>query len=161
MTICLLALLISLVAGIACMIMLAVNCRVHALLALLIASVVVGSGTPLPVPDVINTIKEGFGNIMKSLGFSIVRRTALGVLPEHGGSTGVMAAYIPRTVGEHQVTHVTQACILTGSPLRLPVACGAGYIVLRGLNRSPVRRTGISIVMMAASLLAYLSPFPS
>jgi GntP family gluconate:H+ symporter len=153
MTISLLQLLVSLVVGVAVIILLAAKYRVHAFFALLTASIVVGLGTQLPVPEILNAIKEGFGNIMKSLGLIIVLGTALGVLLEHTGSTRVMAAFILRKVGER---HATLAISIAGFIIGLPIFCDSGYIVLSGLNRSLARRTGISMAAMAVSLAAGL-----
>jgi len=72
--------------------------RIHAFFALILACFTVGFGAQLPAPEVITAIKEGFGNIMKSLGVIIVLGTALAVVLEHTGSTTVMANYILRKV---------------------------------------------------------------
>ena len=140
---------IWLAAGIAIIILLTAKYRVHAFFALLIACFVVGLGVQLPVADVITAIKEGFGNIMKSLGFIIVLGTTLGVLLEHTGSTKVMAAAILQKVGERRAP---LAMSITGFVVGLPIFCDSGYIVLSGLNRSLAKRTGISVVVMAGSL---------
>jgi len=153
MAISIFQLLVCLVAAVFTIVLLTARYRVHAFFALLIASLVVGLGAQLPVPDILNAMKDGFGNIMKSLGFIIVLGTALGVLLEHTGSTRVMAAYILRKVGER---HATLAVCITGFVVGLPIFCDSGYIVLSGLNRSLARRTGISMAAMAVSLAAGL-----
>ena len=153
MTISPLQLIVCLIVGVGVIILLTAKYRVHAFFALLMASFVVGLGTQLPVPDLINAIKDGFGNIMKSLGLIIVLGTALGGLLEHTGSTRVMATFLLRKVGER---HATLAISLTGFIVGLPIFCDSGYIVLSGLNRSLARRTGIPMVAMAVSLAAGL-----
>ena len=153
MGISLLQLSACLVAGVSLIVLLTARYRVHAFFALLIASFVVGFGAQLPVPDILNAMKDGFGNIMKSLGFIIVLGTALGVLLEHTGSTRVMAAFILRKVGER---HAALAVSITGFIVGLPIFCDSGYIVLSGLNKSLAQRTGISMAMMAVSLAAGL-----
>src|SRR5687768_12050891 len=92
--------IIALVAGIALIILLTTRFKVHAFFALLLASFVVGLGVQMPVLQVVTLVKDGFGNIMKSLGLIIVLGTTLGVLLEHTGSTRVMAAFILKRVGE-------------------------------------------------------------
>ena len=153
MAISLVHLSFCLVAGVSIIVLLTARYRVHAFFALLVASFVVGLGAQLPVPDIINAIKDGFGNIMKSLGFIIVLGTALGILLEHTGSTRVMAAFILRKVGER---HAAVAISVTGFIVGLPIFCDSGYIVLSGLNRSLARRTGVSMAAMAVSLAAGL-----
>lgn len=75
-----LQILLVLVAGIALIIILTTKYRVHAFFALLLACFVVGLGVQMPVTNIITTVKEGFGNIMLSLGLIIVLGTTLGGL---------------------------------------------------------------------------------
>ncbi|HRI22704.1 MAG TPA: GntP family permease [Panacibacter sp.] len=153
MNVSLLQVFIFMLAGIAVIILLTVKYSVHAFFALLIACFVTGIGVQIPVPDLINTIKDGFGNIMKSLALIIVLGTTLGVILEHTGSTNVMANYILKKTGEK---HAALAISITGFIVGLPVFCDSGFIVLSGLNKSLARSTGISVVIMSVSLAAGL-----
>lgn len=141
--------LVWLLAGIAIIVILTARYRMHAFFALMLSCFVVGLGVQLPMDDIIHAVKEGFGNIMKSLGIIIVLGTALGVILEKTGSTRVMADYILRKVGE---SRSPVAMSLTGFIVGLPIFCDSGYIVLSGLNNSLARRTGIPIAVMAVSL---------
>jgi GntP family gluconate:H+ symporter len=141
--------LIALIAGIAIIVWLTAKWRVHPFFALLIASFVVGLGVQLPVLEIVNTAKEGFGNIMKSLGFIIVLGTALGVILERNGSTGVMANYILKKIGNR---YPALAMSITGFIVGLPIFCDSGFIVLSGLNSTLARRTGTRVIIMAVSM---------
>jgi gluconate:H+ symporter, GntP family len=123
---------IFLLAGIIIIIVLTAKYHVHAFFALIIACFVTGIGVQLSLPAIITATKDGFGNVMKSLGFIIVLGTTLGALLEHTGSTKVMAAYILKKVGER---NASLAISLTGFIVGLPVFCDSGFIVLSGLNR--------------------------
>lgn len=138
-----------LAAGIAVIVILTAKFRVHAFFALLLACFVVGIGVQMPVADIITTAKQGFGNIMQSLGFIIVLGTALGVVIEHTGATRVMAEYILRKTGQR---HAPAAMSITGFITGLPIFCDSGYIVLSGLNRSLARRTRVPMPVMSVSL---------
>src|SRR5450631_2292167 len=138
-----------LLAGIAVIVILTAKYRIHAFFALLIACFVVGLGVQMPVPGIIDSVKEGFGNIMKSLGLIIVLGTTLGVILEHTGSTKVMAAFILKKVGEK---HAALAMSVTGFIVGMPIFCDSGFIVLSGLNRSLANRTGVSVIVMSVSL---------
>ena len=83
--------LLVLIAGIATIVLLTAKWKVHPFFALLIASLVVGFGVQLSLPQIISAVKEGFGGIMRSLGLIIILGTTLGVVLEKNGSTGVMA----------------------------------------------------------------------
>jgi GntP family gluconate:H+ symporter len=141
--------IIALLAGIAIIILLTTRFKIHAFFALVIASFVVGLGVQIPTLQIVTLVKEGFGNIMKSLGLIIVLGTTLGVLLEFTGSTRVMAAWILKRVGEK---HAAFAMSITGFIVGLPIFCDSGYIVLSGLNKSIARRTGLSVVIMSVSL---------
>lgn len=141
--------MIFLVTGIGIIVLLTAFFRIHAFFALLIACFVVGLGVQMPVATIINVTKQGFGNIMQSLGFIIVLGTTLGVVLEHTGSTKVMATWILKRIGEKQAP---LAMSITGFIVGLPIFCDSGYIVLSGLNKSLCRRTGISVSIMSVSL---------
>ncbi|WP_295719033.1 GntP family permease [Mucilaginibacter sp.] len=141
--------LICLIIGIAVIVVLTAKFRIHAVFALIIACLLVGLGVGLSLNNVLTAIKEGFGNILKSLGALIILGTTLGVILEHTGSTRVMANAILKIVGKKQAA---LAMSITGLIVGLPIFCDSGYIVLSGLNKSLAKSTGISIVIMAASL---------
>jgi GntP family gluconate:H+ symporter len=141
--------MIFLALGIGIIILLTAVFRIHAFFALLIACFVVGLGVQMPVANIINVTKQGFGHIMQSLGFIIVLGTTLGVVLEHTGSTRVMANWILKWIGEKKAP---LAMSITGFIVGLPIFCDSGYIVLNGLNKSLSKRTGISIIIMSTSL---------
>lgn len=141
--------LIALLAAITIIVWLTARLRVHPFFALLLASFVVGLGVQLPVIDIVNTMKDGFGNIMRSLGFIIVLGTALGVILERNGSTSVMANYILKKIGKR---YPALAMSITGFIVGLPIFCDSGFIVLSGLNITLAKRTGIPVIIMAVSM---------
>ncbi|WP_343305989.1 GntP family permease [Chitinophaga niabensis] len=145
--------LLSLAAGIGLIVLLTVKFRVHAFFALFLACFVVGLGVQLSVAEIVTAMKEGFGHILKNLGFVIMLGTMLGVILEHTGSTRVMAAFILKLVGEK---NAAAAMGITGFIVGLPIFCDSGYIVLSGLNKSVARRSGISILVMSVSLASGL-----
>lgn len=149
MDILLLRVLLCLFAGIAIIVILTAKYRVHAFFALIVACFLVGLGVGMPLYTVLTSIKDGFGNILKSLGLIIVLGTTLGAILEYTGSTHVMAEAILNKVGKKRSD---LAMSLTGLIVGLPIFCDSGYIVLSGLSNSIARRTGISIVIMSVSL---------
>ncbi|MEP7377353.1 MAG: GntP family permease [Chitinophagaceae bacterium] len=145
--------IISMLAGITVIILLTTRFGLPAFFAILIACFVTGLGVEMPLPGIISVSKTGFGNIMQSLGFIIVLGTLLGLLLEHTGCTKVMADYILKKTGEK---NASLAISLTGFIVGLPVFCDSGFIVLSGLNKSMIKRTGISPVTMSVSLASGL-----
>jgi len=138
-----------LVAGIALIVILSTRYKVPAFFSLFLACMLVGLGAGMPVSDVLGTVKDGFGNILKNLGLIIVLGTTLGLLLEYTGSTTVMANFLLKRMGKR---FAPLAMSITGFIVGLPIFCDSGYIVLSGLNRSMAKRTGISIATMSVSL---------
>jgi GntP family gluconate:H+ symporter len=142
-------LLALLIVGVALIVLLTARYKVPAFFALLLACLLVGLGTGLPLSGVLNIIKDGFGNILKSLGLIIVLGTALGLLLEYTGSTAVLASALLKKLGNRRAPW---AMSITGFIAGLPIFCDSGFIVLSGLNRSIAKRTGIPVAVMASSL---------
>jgi len=142
-------LLICLIIGVAIIVLLTTRFKVPAFFALILSALVVGLGVGMPLGDVIGTLKDGFGNIMKSLGLIIVLGTTLGVILEYTGATAVMARFILRQTGEKRSAW---AMSITGFIVGLPIFCDSGFIVLSGLNKNLAKRSGIPIAIMSSSL---------
>lgn len=141
--------LIALSIGVLAIILLTTRYAVHPFFALLAACFIVGMGIGLPAAEVLTISKDGFGNILKNLGFIIVLGTTLGVILEHTGGTQVMASYLIKKVGYKQAPF---AMSLTGFIVGLPIFCDSGFIVLSGLNHAFARRAGIPMAVMAVSM---------
>ena len=146
-------LLFALLAGIAFLVLLTTKYHVHPFFALVIACFIVGLGTGFTVTEVLTLVKEGFGNVMKSLGLLIILGTTLGVILEFSGSTVVMANYILKKIPP-RFSALSMAII--GFIVGLPIFCDSGYIVLSGLVKPLSRRTNTSLTTMAVSLAAGL-----
>ncbi|MDR3693738.1 hypothetical protein [Mucilaginibacter sp.] len=86
MTASFLYLFICLIAGIALIVLLTTKYKVPPFFALILSAVLVGLSVQMPIGLMINTIKAGFGNILKLLGLVIVLGTTLGVMLEYTGS---------------------------------------------------------------------------
>jgi len=130
-------------------VVLTVRYKLNAFFALIAACFMVGFGTFMPVSVIMDTIKAGFGNILKSLGLLIITGTTLGIFLEKSGSAGVMADFILKKTGKERSP---LALSLTGFVVGLPVFCDSGYIVLSGLAKSLARQTQIRMILLAGSL---------
>ena len=145
--------IISLLAGIIFIILLTVKFKVHPFFALLIACFITGLGVQLPFAEILSLIKNGFGDVMSKLAIIIVLGTTIGVLLEKNGSTNVMAASILKLVSQKRSS---LALSVTGFIVGLPIFCDSGYIVLSGINRSLIKRTGMAVATMSISLASGL-----
>lgn len=141
--------ILALLLGIGSIVVFTAKWKMHPFYALLMASLLVGVGVQMPFPDILSLAKEGFGNIMKSLGLLIVMGTALGVVLEKNGSTIAMANYILSRTGTKLPA---LAMSITGFIVGLPIFCDSGFIVLSGLNVSLAKKTGTRVIVMAVSM---------
>jgi len=145
--------IISLLAGIIFIILVTVKFKVHPFFALIIACFITGLGVQLPFAEILILIKNGFGDVMSKLAIIIVLGTTIGVLLEKNGSTNVMAASILKLVSQKRSS---LALSVTGFIVGLPIFCDSGYIVLSGINRSLIKRTGVAVATMSISLASGL-----
>src|SRR5450432_1982094 len=140
--------------GILSIVLLTVWLRVHAFFALLFAAFLVGLAMGIPFTDLLSTIKDGFGNILKSLGLIIVLGTSLGVILGSNGSITTMSSFILRKLGKKN--YIALALNITGFIVGMPVFCDSGFIVLSGLNRSLAGRSGSPLTITSVSLASGL-----
>ena len=153
MNVSFLQVIVSLLAGIIFIILLTVKFKVHPFFALIIACFITGLGVQLPFAEILSLIKNGFGDVMSKLAIIIVLGTTIGVLLEKNGSTNVMAASILKLVSQKRSS---LALSVTGFIVGLPIFCDSGYIVLSGINRSLIKRTGMAVATMSISLASGL-----
>jgi len=146
-------LLLCLLAGIVFIVVLTARFRVPAFFALIAASFLVGLCVQMHVADILNNIKEGFGNIMKSLGLIIVMGTTLGTVLEHNGSISVMSAFIIRRMGQK---YISLSMNIIGFIVGMPVFCDSGYIILSNLIKTISRQAAISPLITSISLASGL-----
>ena len=153
MNVSFLQVIVSLLAGIIFIILFTVRFRVHPFFALVIACFITGLGVQLSFAEILLFVKNGFGDVMSKLAIVIVLGTTIGVLLEKNGSTNVMAASILKLVGQKKSS---LALSVTGFIVGLPIFCDSGYIVLNGINRSLIIRTGVAAATMSISLASGL-----
>jgi gluconate:H+ symporter, GntP family len=144
---------LSLLAGIAVIMWLTIQYKLHPFFALLIACFVTGLSVQLSVEEILKLIKNGLGDILSKLSLIIVLGTTIGILLEKNGSTKVMANFILKLTGKKRSAF---ALSITGFITGLPIFCDSGYIVLNGINKSLTQQTGYKVAQMSVSLAAGL-----
>ncbi len=141
--------LFALLLGILIIIILSTRYKMHPFFSLSIACIITGLLGGLSFTEILLTMKEGFGKIMSSLAFIIVIGTALGMTLQASGATFVMSETILKFVGARRSVLATS---VTGFVVGVPIFCDSGYIVLNGLNKSMIKRTGIAAIIMSTAL---------
>ena len=127
--------------------------KVHPFLTLLIASLGMGVLSGLDVNFVVQTVSEGFGNTLKSIGIIIACGSIIGTFLEKTGAAKSIANKVLQVVGNK---NSALAMNLTGSIVSIPVFCDSGFVILSTLNNAINKKTGISLSVLGTSLAAGL-----
>jgi len=126
--------------------------RHNTFLSMFIVSLLLGVMV-LPAGEVVPVMTQGLGDTMKSIGVIIVLGIMIGVLLDQTRATLSMATAILRLTGKE---NAGLAIGLTGLVAGIPIFCNSGFIMLSGLNRSLVGRSGKPMIYMATMLAAGL-----
>ena len=147
-----LAVSILVVISIIAIIILTSTLKLQAFIALFIVSLFLAF-TTLPASTIIETIKEGFGNTMGSIGFLIILGAIIGITLDRTGGTISIANYILSKTGEKRSA---AALGITGFITGLPIFCDSGFIILSGLAKSFSSKSKIAMPFMATVLACSL-----
>lgn len=123
--------------------------KVHAFLALLVASFFVGLAAGMNPAEVSKTIMKGFGGTAERIGIVIIAGTIIGVFLEKTGAALTMAEAVLKWVGEKRPA---LAMSIIGYITSIPVFCDSGFVILSALNKSLSKKTGVSMAVMATAL---------
>jgi gluconate:H+ symporter, GntP family len=122
--------------------------KIEAFIALFLVSVFLAFAT-LPAKTIVQSIQQGFGNTMASIGFLIILGAIIGITLDKTGGTLSIARFILSKTGEHRSA---RALGITGFITGLPIFCNAGFIVLSGLSKSLSSKSKIPMPFMATVL---------
>jgi len=126
-----------------------VKFKVHPVFSLTLAAIITGLFLGLSPERVMQTIGEGFGKTLSSIGLVIAFGTVIGIFLEKTGGTPVLARTMLKWIGLKQSP---LALNLTGLVISIPVYCDSGFVILSSLNQALSRRSGIKIAVFAIAL---------
>ncbi len=150
--------------GIAIMIFLVMKTKTHSFMALIIAALVAGFIGGMPVSTitladgttqvgVINAIKDGFGNTLKSTGIIIGLGVMMGGILEKSGAAERLAYTFIKKVGKN---NEEWALTLTGWVVSIPVFADSAQVIFAPLTKGISRVSGKSVVGLALAMSAGL-----
>lgn len=142
-------LLVILAIAIVMIVVLISRLKVHAFLALLLASFFVGMAAGMNPVEVTKTIMKGFGGTAEKIGIVIIAGTIIGVFLEKTGAALTLAETVLRVVGPKRPA---LAMSIIGYITSIPVFCDSGFVILSALNKSLSKKTGVSMAAMATAL---------
>ncbi len=146
-------LLFCLLVVVAAIVLLAVKWKFHPFLSLLFGAIIMGFLAGITPLLLVETITEGFGNTLRSIGIVIAAGALIGEYLDRSGGAHVLANKILNVVGEK---NAPLSMSMTGYVVSIPVFCDSGFIVLSALNKAIGKRTGISLAVLTVALASGL-----
>src|SRR4051812_12054883 len=125
--------------------------KISAFIAILIAALVVGIGSGMPLDKVALTFDTGLGNTLRSLGMIIGLGTVLGKLLAESGAAEVIATTMVRIMG---VQRLDYAVMLVAFLVGISVFFGVGVVLLGPIAFTLARETRTPILRLAPPMAA-------
>jgi Gnt-I system low-affinity gluconate transporter len=147
-------LLLAVILGIAVLLFLILKLKLHAFVALLIASILVGILAGLEPLAIMDTIKVGMGNTLGFVATVIGLGAMFGAILEHSGGARVIADFLLKKFG---VKKAPAAMALAGFIVAIPVFFEVAFILLIPMLYALQKQTKKSLLLYALPLLAGLA----
>lgn len=147
-------LLLAVLIGIALLLFLILRLKLHAFLALLTSSIVVGLLAGLDATAIIQTIREGMGGTLGFVATVVGLGALFGAILEASGGAQAIASFLIRRFG---LERAPVATLIAGFLIAIPVFFDVAFIILVPMIYALQRRTGKSLLLYAIPLLAGLA----
>lgn len=142
-------LIVLLLLAIAFIVISTTKLKLHPFLALIIAALFYGLCSGIPLNQIVQSVNNGFGNTVSSIGIVIVVGCIIGTFLEESGGAYVMARSTLKLVGEKRVP---LAMLILGYFISIPVYADSGFVILTPLNRALSKKAGITLAATACAL---------
>jgi GntP family gluconate:H+ symporter len=120
----------------------------HPLFSLLIATLGFGLLAGMNAKTVIETLGQGFGSLIGSIGLIVVLGSILGTVLEESGSVQALG----RSLVAHSNSRPSLRIAFLGMLLGIPVFCDSGFIILVSLTKSLAVSSGTAMQTMTLGL---------
>jgi len=148
------ALIFLTLGSIALLLFLILVVKLHAFLALLIASMALGLAAGMPAPAVLKSIQAGFGEALGFIAVVIGLGAMIGRLVEHSGGGSAVANWM---LGKFGRERARWAVLITALLVGLPLFFEVGFIILAPLAWSLARESRRSLLYFGLPIAAALS----
>ena len=138
-------------AGIALVLYLIIGVKLHAFVALLLGSLVIGVAAGMPLAAVLESVTSGAGSTLASIAVIIGLGAMFGRMLEVSGGARMLSAALIERFGERRAQW---SLLVVGFVVAIPVFFDVAFIVLVSIVYGLCRRTGRPIVFYALPLLA-------
>lgn len=146
--------ILSVLAGIALLLFLILVVRIHAFIALLLASIVTGLLADMDVTQLMDSIKNGMGGTLGFVATIVGLGAILGGILEKAGGVHVISKQILSFFGEEKAP---LALLISGFIISIPVFFDVAFIILVPVIYALQKKTGKSLLAFAIPLLAGLA----
>ncbi len=147
-------LIIIAVASIFVLLFLVMRTKLHAFVALLLVSLLLGIAAGMPLGDVIQSIQSGMGGTLGFVAVVVGLGAMFGKMLEVSGGAESLAATLIAKFGEDKAPW---ALGVTGFIVAIPVFFDVGFIILVPIVYSLAKKTGKSLLHYGIPLLAGLA----
>jgi Gnt-I system low-affinity gluconate transporter len=142
------------IAGIALLLFLIVRVKLHAFVALIIGSLVIGVGAGMPFAEVLEAVTTGVGSTLAAIAVLVGLGAMFGQMLEVSGGIEALADALVGRFGER---NAQWSLLAVGFVVAIPVFFDVAFIVLISLVYGLTERTNRPIVYYALPLLAGLA----
>jgi len=146
--------ILSVLAGIALLLLLILVVRIHAFIALLLASIVTGLLAGMEITQLMDSIKNGMGGTLGFVATIVGLGAILGGILEKAGGVQVISKKILAFFGEEKAP---LALLISGFIISIPVFFDVAFIILVPVIYALQKNTGKSLLAYAIPLLAGLA----
>ena len=146
-------LLITFIAVVALVILIA-RYKLHAFLALLLVSLLVGLASGMNLPEIAKAFQDGVGNTLGFIAVIVGIGTMLGKLLAESGGAEVIASTFVRALGPRRLP-ITM--VIVAFVVGLPVFFGVGILLLAPIIFSLARETKLPLLSLALPMVAGLA----
>lgn len=141
-------------AGILLLLLLVIRLKLHAFVALLLVSLLVGVAAGMPLAQVLDAIKKGMGETLGFVAVVVGLGAMLGQMLEVSGGVERLAQELLKKFGE---SNAQWALALTGFIVSIPIFFDVGFIIIVPLVHGLARKTGRSLLYYGIPLVAGLA----
>lgn len=140
--------------GVVTLLILVLYFRLHAFVALIIASILVAIGTGMDFKNIIFAIQKGMGGTLGTVATIVGLGAIFGEMLEASGGAQVLSKKLIATFGKEKASW---ALLLTGFIVAIPVFFDVGFIILIPLVYSLAKESKKSVIYYGIPLLAGLA----
>ncbi|WP_297988214.1 gluconate:H+ symporter [Anoxybacillus sp.] len=148
------SLIVIVIAGISLLLFLIIRSKLHAFVALLLVSLLVGIAAGMPLKSVIESIQNGMGGTLGFVAVVVGLGAMFGQMLEASGGAERLAQTLMKKFGESKAQW---ALGITGFLVAIPVFFDVGFIILVPIVYGLAKKTGRSLLYYGIPLLAGLA----